>query len=124
MIILHVPWPLILPIPGCRSLASLPCMSKVVERAIECHFHAMPKPDVALLELPQDHNQYGWLGVTASMTVPENSMEEFFEICIGDCAALILNANLMQTLPQSTSLEQELRIAVKLVQWCTQMKPK
>lgn len=99
-------------------------MSKVIERAIECHFQSQAKPEGLSLELPRAESQYGWLGVTDAVVLPENATEEFCEICIRDCAALTLHAHLLQMLPCCTSLEEEMRIALRVVQWCTQMKPK
>lgn len=95
-----------------------------MERAIECHFQSQMKPESSSLELPQAESQYGWLGVTGAVMLPENSMEEFCEICVMDCAALTLHTHLLQMLLCCTSREEEMRIALRVVQWCTQMKPK
>ena len=109
---------------GCRALAYLSCMASVVEHAIECHFKAVAKPDSPNLELPSDVSLYGWRGVTMAFAMPEASLEEFCQTAISNCAALTLHVHLLQLLPRCTSLEQEFAIAVRVVQWCTQMKPK
>ena len=109
---------------GCHTIVSLSCMIKVVEHAIECHFKAIAKPDTPNLQLPQDINGYGWEGVTSSLVIPETSLEEFCQNCVGDCAALVLHTHLLQILPRCSSLRQEFDVAIRVVQWCTQMKPK
>ncbi len=99
-------------------------MCCVVEHAIEYHFQALTAPDSSTLELPQDALSYGWHGVASSLVMPEASVEEFCQVAVGDCALLTLHAHILQWMPQSHSLEQEFGIAVKVVQWCTQLKPK
>lgn len=109
---------------GCRALVSLPCMIKVVEHAIECHFQAVPKPEHTTLQLPPSVNSYGWHNVTACLVMPEESSEEMCQACISECATLTLHAYLLQTVPLSTSLDQEFGIALRVIQWCSQIKPK
>jgi len=99
-------------------------MTKVVEHAIECHFKAVPKPEHAALQLPPSVNGYGWHSVTTSLVMPEDSTEEFCQACIVECATLTLHAHLLQTLPNCTNLDQEFSVALRVVQWCSQIKPK
>ncbi len=99
-------------------------MATVAEHVTEYYFKTLVKPQSADLELPQNVAAYGWQGVTASLVMPEASLDEFCQIAVSDCAALVLHAHIMQLLPRCSSLEQELGIAAQLVQWCTQLKPK
>lgn len=98
-------------------------MTKVVEHCIEYHFKALAKPESTSLELPRDVNAYGWHAVTLALIMPEASLEEFYQTCVSDCAALTLHGHILQTLPQCTGHQQEFDIAARLVQWCSQMKP-
>ena len=97
---------------------------KIVEKAIKTHFSVIVKPTSKQLSLPVDPHGYGWHGVTSYLALPEPKMEVVCQTCIAECATLVLNGHLLQTLPQSSSLQQELRVAAKVVQWCTQLKPK
>ena len=109
---------------GCRSLASLTIMAKLVELAIECHFRAHPKPLVDSLRLPRDTSQYGWQRVASSLVLPDSSLHEFLQICVSECSVLVLHAYIMQRLYSGRSPQQEMEVAVQAVQWCSQVKPK
>jgi hypothetical protein len=100
-------------------------MVVVIEHTINCFFsNNLAAPQSATLELPADPaNGYGWKYITNSLCLPEDSTDEIYQNCIGECAVLIMHAQLMQELPCCTSIAQELRIAIKVIQWCTQLKP-
>lgn len=110
---------------GCKALASLHTMVVVVEHTINCFFsNNLAAPQSMTLELPADPaNGYGWKYITNSLCLPEDSTDEIYQNCISECAVLIIHAQLMQELPCCTSIAQEFRIAIKVVQWCTQLKP-
>ena len=100
-------------------------MVVMVEHTINSFFASnfMP-PQSTTLELPPDLvNGYGWKFVTNALTLPVDSTDELYQNCISECAVLIIHAQLMQELPHCTSPAEEFRIAVKVVQWCTQLKP-
>ena len=110
---------------GCQTIVSHKHMTLVIEHSIESHFKAISKPDSNTLILPPDPaHGYGWKFITASLSLPGESAIEVCKACFEECAGLVLNAMLMQELPQCTSIAQEYRISVKVVQWCIQMKPK
>ena len=102
----------------------VPTLVKVLEKAIATHFNALTPPLSKQLKLPQDEGGYGWHGVTSHLSLPEAKMVEVCQSCLTECAALVLNAHLLQALPQSSSLQQEFRVVGKTIQWCTQLKPK
>ena len=110
---------------GCKALASLHTMVVVIEHTINCFFsNDIAPPQSVTLELPADPvNGYGWKCITNSLCLPEDSTDEIYQSCISECAVLIIHAQLMQELPRCTSIAQEFRIATKVVQWCTQLKP-
>ena len=109
---------------GCRSLVDITILVKISEKAIQTHFNVLPKPSSEILDLKHDPNGYGWHGVTTYLSLPQAKKEEVCQVCIAECAGLVLHGHLLQAIPQSTTLQQEYRIAAKIVQWCTQLKPK
>ena len=109
---------------GCRSLASLVIMAKIVEHAIECHFRVQPRPPVDTLRLSKDSAQYGWQRVAASLVLPDSSLHEFLQICVSEFSVLILHTYILQKLYSGRSPQQEMEVAIQVVQWCTQVKPK
>lgn len=111
---------------GCRTLASIHTMMLVLEHTIGCFFSGdILPPQATSLELPPDTvNGYGWKYITNALSLPEDSTDDICKNCISEYAVLIMHAQLMLELPYCTSSEQEFRIAVKVVQWCTQLKPR
>lgn len=104
----------------------MPTLVKILEHAISAHFVAMetPKTMPDQVMLPRDALGYGWHGVTSHLSLLETTMEEVCRTALSECAGLVLHAHLLQTLPNCSSLEEEYRVAVKTVQWSTQLKPK
>ena len=105
-------------------MVDIQTLVRVLEKAIYVHFSVLPAPTGKRLELSQDPNGYGWHGVTSALALPQEKMEEVCQACLSECAGLVLNAHLLQALPQCSSLQQEFRVAAKTIQWCTQLKPK
>ena len=109
---------------GCHSLASLAVMAKIVEHAMECYFRVQPKLLVESLRLPRDPAMCGWQHVTTSLVLPETSLHEFLQICVSEFSVLVLHTHILQRLHSGRSAQQEMEVAVQVVQWCTQVKPK
>ena len=111
-------------IAACRSLIDIVAMVKVVEQALHAHFHALPTPAHDTLNLPQDVIGYGWHSVTACLSLPQAKMDDICQSSIAEAASLLLHGHLLQSLPGCSTLLEEFRIAAKVTQWCTQMKPR
>lgn len=99
---------------------------KILEKSISTHFNAVATPELKpeQLSLPADPGGYGWEAVTSHLSLPPQKMEEVCQSCLGECAGLVLHAHLLQCLPLCSSLEEEYRMVVKIVQWSSQLKPK
>ena len=109
---------------ACNVVADIPTLVKILEKCIETHFKAILVPTSKTLALPQDPNGYGWHGITSNLSLPQSKAESVCRAALVECTGLVLHAHLLEALPQSTSLQQEFRIAIKAVQWVTQLKPK
>ncbi len=114
----------IVSLSGCSAIHSIRCMVRVIEHSMERHFTAVPKPQPYTEVLPKDPLcMYGWKSVVQSLTISDEIVEEFCACSIAEFAGLTLHAQLLQMLPQCTSMAQETRICSKLIGWCTQVKP-
>ncbi|XP_006816561.1 ectopic P granules protein 5 homolog, partial [Saccoglossus kowalevskii] len=106
---------LILPLitAACRTLASLTHMVLIVETCMDSYFNS-----------GMDLSQFGgWSHVTDKLQVPELTHDEFLEECMKQGAYLTLYAYILQRLPLCQSLNDELNILTKIVDWTTAAKP-
>lgn len=71
----------------------------------------------------QKDNGYGWSTLSSCLSVPETAHQEFCSVCVQEFACLCLNTHLLHQLPQCTNMKQELDIVVKILQWCSSLKP-
>ena len=62
--------------------------------------------------------------MTDSLVFPEEVSNTIVESSIADCAVLLLHAMVMKELLQCSTIEQEMQVVVKVLQWCTLVKPK
>lgn len=110
---------------ACQTLVSFDSMTDVAERAMECHFKAVSAPPSQLLNLPPDQTHgYGWKAAADSISLPEDVLGPVTEKAVSKCRILLLHCLLLKKLPQCGSLVEEKNFALKVLRWCSIMKPR
>jgi hypothetical protein len=97
---------------------------KIIEHAMECHFSTQTTPPPHPLHLqPNQVTGYGWRDVTDSLVFPDDVIQSVVESSIADCAVLVLHSLLLKELPQCSSLAAEQKVMMRILHWCTAIKP-
>ncbi len=100
-------------------------MARIIEHAIESHFSSVATPSPHPLQLqPNPVTGYGWRDVADSLVVPKEVSRSLEEASVAECALLLLHSMLMRELPSCSSLGEEMKALLRIMQWCTAMKPK
>lgn len=109
---------------ACHTLVSIPLMVHLIEDTFGIYFSYQLAPTVSTLQLPYKEDGYGWRYISGALNVPETAYKDFSLNCIQESACLALHSLLLQEFPRCNSIEQELTISGRVVQWCSQLKPK
>ena len=92
---------------------------------MERHFSVLTTPCPHPLQLqPDPVTGHGWKEPTDSLVLPQECLEMGEKSGVENAAILLLHSVLLRELPHCNSLDAEQKIATKIFQWCTVLKPK
>ncbi|KAM4707195.1 ectopic P granules protein 5 homolog [Discoglossus pictus] len=98
---------------ACQSLASIKHMAEATEACILAYF----KDDSIHNQIP------GWGPILASLQVPELTTEEFLQECLSLGSYLTLHVYVLQCLNREQTLQNEMKVLVKITKWLEQAQP-
>lgn len=97
---------------ACQSLASVRHMAETTEACITAYFKE------------SSFNQnFGWGPILVSLQVPELTIEDFLQECLALGSYLTLYVYLLQCLNSEQTLQNEMKVLLRLSKWLEQVYP-
>ena len=100
----------------CRCVALVPVMVQIIEACFDTYF-------TAERDFMNPADMFGWSSLLSMLEVPELSHKEFIDVSVQQGCFLTLYAYILQKLPLSQNLGDEMKCLQSLVEWSSNAKP-